>query len=168
MLVKQSKIKGAGQGLFTKKYISKGQPVVTYYGEKIKTEEVLKMFLQSPKQYYELNKQIRGTPHGYSVKGQIDSSNLSLCGVLVNDISSINCKKQDLTKEILQLYVKTSLNCNLITDNSFEYPVYVSSRRIKKDEELYVHYGIGYWLSHIGCTPDEISDLNKKWPFHQL
>jgi len=65
----------------------------------------------------------------------------------------------------LKNYARTIRLCNLKVIDTIDYPVYVTTRRVKKDEELYVHYGIGYWLSHIKCTPEEISDLNEQYDF---
>lgn len=165
--IKKSKIKNAGNGLFTKKYIPKNTNVVIYYGEKIDKHDIYNIYMNNPNKYCELNKYIRGTSNDFVIFG-IQNNNMNLNGVFVNDIGSITCSKNELNIDILKAYVKTKDQCNLITIETNDFPVYASRHRIKKGEELYVHYGIGYWLSYIGCSPDEISDLNIKYNFNSL
>jgi hypothetical protein len=88
--------------------------------------------------------------------------------VYVNDIACINCSKYEVTKHILQEYANTIKQCNLKTVDTSDYPIYYSTRIIKKGEELYVHYGIGYWLLHIGCSPEAISRFNDMYNFASL
>jgi len=164
----KSKIVNGGEGLFAKKFIHKGTNVVIYYGDKVSDEEIYKLYVEKPKEYYELQKIIRGTPNGFAIKGDKEQINLNLCGVYVNDVASINCTKYELDRDVLQKYANTVKKCNVKTVDTKNYPVYISSRKIKKGEELYAHYGIGYWLSHIGCTPEEISDLNQKYLFNSF
>ena len=165
LFVSQSKIKGAGDGLFAKKYISKGNPVVVYYGDKFTNEDIYELYTNDPEGYHELNKYVRGTPNGYAVKGDKSQENTYLLGVYVNDIGSITCKKDEINETILKAYANTARKCNLKTVDTSDYPVYVATKRIKKGEELYVHYGTGHWLSFIGYSPEEISDLNNKYRF---
>lgn len=160
-----SKIKDIGDGLFAKQYIPKDTPVVVYYGDKITDEEIYNMYMKDPDNYREISNHIRGTPNGYAVKGDRSLSNHNLLGVYVNDIGSITCKKEDLTEKIMQDYAQTYKQCNLKVVDTEDYPVYVSVKRIKKHDELYIHYGIGYWLGHIGFSPQDISKINKRCNF---
>lgn len=160
--IAKSKIKG--NGLFAKRHIPKGLPVVVYYGDKITDQEVYDLYMNNPQKYYDINRYIRGTPNGYSVLGTKDT-NTVLMGVYVNDVACISCDKKDINKDVLENYAKTINQCNLKTVDTDDYPVYSSTKRIKKNDELYAHYGIGYWLSAIGCSPLEISELNKQYDF---
>jgi SET domain len=162
--VSQSKIRGAGAGLFAKKIIHSGQPVVVYYGSKTTDEEVYSAYQTDPGKYREMNSVIRGTPNGYAILGE-KNDNHNLHGVYVNDISSLSCTKDELTRKHLQQYVETAKKCNLRTVDTSDYPIYVATKRIKKGEELYAHYGIGYWLLHNGCTPEELTILNQIYKF---
>ena len=164
----KSKINGAGKGAFAKKFIKKGFPVVIYFGNKIFDVDIYDLYINNPNDYYQLNKCIRGTPNGYVIRGDKAQHNLNLAGVYVNDVSSISCDKNDININVLKEYAQTLKKCNLDTIDTKDFPVYVSSKRIKKGEELYAHYGIGYWLSHIGFSPEEISDLNTKYNFASL
>lgn len=171
--IAQSKIKGftniiSGKGLFSKKHISKGSPVVVYYGNKITDQEIYDLYMNNPEKYYEINKYIRGTPNGYSIQGDKTQINTALIGVYVNDVACISCDKNEINQDILKEYAQTIKKCNLKTVNTEDYPIYYSSRRIKKNEELYAHYGIGYWLSAIGCSPLEISELNNRYDFNSF
>lgn len=165
--VEQSKIKNAGQGLFAKKHIQRSQPLVIYYGSTITDEEVYDLYMNNPDRHLALNSFIRGTPNGFSIMGEKNNVPV-LQGVYVNDISCISCPKELITKEILQEYANTFKQCNLKTVDTSDYPIYYTVRSIKKGEELYVHYGIGYWLLYIGCRPEEISEYNSKYDFASL
>ena len=155
-------------GLFAKKHITKGCPVVIYFGDKITDDEIYDLYTNDPDSYYELNKYIRGTPNGFAIKGDKTQINHNLLGVYVNDFASIRCNKDEINEKVLRDYAHTISRCNLKTVDTVDYPIYVSTKRIKKHEEMYAHYGIGYWLSYIGCSPIEISDLNKKYNFNSL
>lgn len=165
--VGKSKIKNGGDGLFAKKHIPKGVPIVIYWGTKITDDEVYNVYMEDKKAYQELNRWIRGTSNNFVVKGRKDK-NLNLGGIYVNDIASISCTPSEVNELILRNYAQTIKKCNLKTVDTEDFPIYVSTKRIKKGEEFYAHYGIGYWLAHIGCCPDEISDLNKKYDFDSL
>lgn len=162
--VKQSKISGAGEGLFAKKIIRSGQSVVVYHGSKITDEEVYEAYTKNPEKYRKMNTVIRGTPNGYAILGE-KTSNPILQGVYVNDIASISCSKDELTRDALQKYADTAKKCNLKTVDTTDYPVYVATKRIKKGEEFYAHYGIGYWLLHNGYTPEDLTILNQIYKF---
>lgn len=163
--ISPSQIKNSGDGLYTKRHIPKDMPIVVYYGDKITDQEVYEMYINKPDEYYKINGQIRGTQNGFAIKGNKSEPNLNLSGIYVNDISCIKCKKEEINEDILKEYAKTYKKCNLKSVNTKDYPVYISIKRINKNEELYVHYGIGFWLSMIGCTPDEINELNSKYNF---
>jgi len=166
--IAKSKINSAGDGLFAKKFIAKNTPVVVYYGNKVTDEEIYNLYMDKPEEYYELNKYIRGTPNGFAIRGDKKQTNSNLMGVYVNDIGCISCKKENINEKVLKDYAQTVKKCNLMTMDTSDYPVYIASKRIKKGEELYAHYGIGYWLSFIGCSPEEISDMNRKYRFDSL
>ncbi len=166
--VKNSSVSNGGKGLFAKKIIRKNEPVVMYHGTKI-DHDVLYEWYEIGNEEYNANKNlIRGTPHGYSILGNLHEKNINLCGVYVNDYSKFvidNFESEKNYYDIIKNYTKTNEKCNLIVDDSGEYPVYYAKRRIKKNEELFVHYGIGYWLSENGVSPSKIDAMNKKFNF---
>lgn len=165
--VAQSKVKGADDGLFAKKHITRGSPVVVYHGSKTTDQEIYDMYTDDPDAYDKVKPYIRGTPNGFAINGE-KCNNAVLMGIYVNDVACIDCVKEDLTLDIVKEYAATLRKCNLKTVDTLDYPLYYAPRRIKKNEEFYAHYGIGYWLSEIGCSPEEINALNKEYDFESL
>ena len=161
-----SKIVGAGYGLFAKKHIARGELVVVYYGTTVTDEEIYDMYMDDPDNYFKLVQYIRGGKNQVVINGQpaLTQDNLLLSGVYVNDVAKLD--GFDLDK--IRAYAKTSGQCNLRVVDTDDYPVYYSQKRIKKGEELTVHYGIGYWLAVNGFSPAEISGLNHKYQFSSL
>ena len=170
IFVQKSTIHNAGLGLFAKKIIRKGEPVVIYKGDKIKEDDIVNLYLEDPKKYFEMAPYLRSTTKGYIINGKsyMDSKDILNQGVIVNDYSMLQGSKENITKQDLQNYAKTRDKCNIIVKDDEEYPIYISTKRIKKNEELFVHYGIGYWLAIKGFLPNEISELNKKINFNSL
>lgn len=172
--VKKSQIKDAGLGLYSKKVIQRNQPVVVYYGTKLSTNDVYDKYVNNPDEYKEMNKVSRGTPNGYSIIGTYTNVP-NLQGVYVNDIASLKMyfddydkNNHDYNKNMLRDYAKTVTKCNLKTIDTTDYPVYYATRGIKKGEELYAHYGIGYWLMANGFPPEEISHMNNLYNFESM
>lgn len=168
VVINQSKITAAGQGLFAKKQIRISQPVVVYYGSKITDEQVYDVYINNHEEYIEMSAFIRGTLNGFNILGDKNNNVDVLQGVYVNDIARIDCKKNQVNKQILHDYATTYKKCNLKVVDTADYPIYYATRTIKKGEELYVHYGIGYWLLHIGYLPQEISELNDIYNFESF
>jgi len=158
----------SGYGLFAKKHIHKNTPVVIYYGNKITDADIYNTYENNVDEYCEISKYTRGTPNGYAINGCRDINNLNLVGVYVNDISKLDCTKDNITYDSIKKYTLTKNKCNVKVVDTKDYPIYMSTKRIKKNEEIYVHYGIGYWLLQIGCTPEDISMLNRKYNFSEL
>jgi SET domain-containing protein len=165
--VASSKIEGAGDGLFARKQISRGQPVVVYYGAQISNDDLYDLYRSDPDAHKEANRFIRGTPNGFSINGEKSETSV-LQGVYVNDVACISCSKDDISRDILQEYADTIKKCNLKTVDTSDYPVYVATKRIKKKEELYAHYGIGYWLMSIGYSPEDLTVLNQVYKFNSF
>lgn len=168
LVIKNSKKPNAGQGMFTKKYIARGTYVTIYHGDKLPKKEVFDMYMKQPEEYYRLSPYMRGTPNDFVIMGDKTQTNPNLMGVYVNDYGCINCKKEELTIDILKVYAMTKSKCNVEVVDTNDYPVYRVVKRIKKGEELYAHYGIGYWLAHIGCSPEEIDSLNEEYGFENM
>lgn len=168
VVIAQSKINNAGQGLFAKKQIRISQPVAVYYGSTLTDEQVYDIYTNNYEEYLRMNAFIRGTPNGFNILGDKNITVDVLQGVYVNDIGCINCTKDQINKQVLQEYANTYKKCNLKVVDTMDYPIYYAIRTIKKGEELYVHYGIGYWLLHIGFLPQEISKLNDIYNFDSL
>jgi len=162
LISKKSNIPDAGFGLFSKKYFKKGDLIVTYFGTVIPKEDMYEVFFNNKEKYIkEIHPFIRDISDDIIVFGQVDKD-MNKCGVLVNDYTSL--KSTD--KKDIEEYVKLSLkNANVRVTYDNEYPEYVALRRIKKNEEIYVHYGVGYWLLSIGISPQDISKMNQEYNF---
>lgn len=163
--VGHSQLRNGGDGLFSTGNFAKGEPMVIYYGNQLTDQQVYEIYTKNSDDYYHLSDYLRGTPNGFVIHGDKTQKNPNLQGVYVNDASSINCHKNELTVKKLRDYAETSKLCNLKVVDTSDYPIYVSIQRIKKQCELYVHYGIGYWLAHLGYSPEEISNLNELYIF---
>ena len=116
--IKESKISGAGQGLFAKKKIKKGDFICWYYGVYVDRASV-------ENGYYE-------SDYLLTLRGQdlvIDASDpLSCYGRYIND--SLSMKK---TNSSFVSYENTySAGVKAIKD-------------IKKGDEIYISYGIEFW-----------------------
>ena len=53
-------------------------------------------------------------------------------------------------------YSKSKNICNVEVLNTTDFPIYVAKKDIKKGQELFVHYGIHYWLLDLGISPTEL------------
>lgn len=166
--VAQSSIENAGDGLYSINPCVKNIPIVIYYGLAITDQEVYDIYTNHRDDYYEISDYLRGTPNGCVIYGDKNVTNPNLHGVYVNDISSLNCQKSEINHTILRKYADTKRLCNLKVVDTKDFPVYVTTKRINRGEEFYVHYGIGYWLSHLKCSPEEISDLNSQYHFESF
>ena len=71
--------------------------------DKLTDEDIYQVYISDPNAYFELNKTVRGTPNGFTIKG-IKQKNLNLCGVYVNDAGSISCKKEDVNEKTIKDY----------------------------------------------------------------
>jgi uncharacterized protein len=116
--VKHSKIRGAGQGLFTKKAIKKGEFLCHYFGVYVDKDSVQNGYYDSDYLLQERGNDLI-----------IDAADpLSCLGRYAND--SLSRKK---TNSIFKFYNNTygaSIN---------------ASKAIKKGEEIYVSYGSEFW-----------------------
>ena len=85
-------------------------------------------------------------------------------GVYVNDYD----KLKNSTKKEMKRYAKTAQKCNLEIADTLDFPIYFSRRKIKKDEELFAHYSIGYWLLHLGTKVEDMEEIYKKHDWNKF
>jgi hypothetical protein len=161
--VRQSSIDNGGQGLYSLGCFPKNTPMVVYHGISLTDQEIYDLYTANHDDYYQLSDHLRGCCGGRVIYGQPSADNPNLQGVYVNDVATI-CDDTDLPSTIAE-YTKTSVSCNLKVVEKVDYPVYMTTRRVKKGDELYIHYGAGYWLAHMRYSPDLISDLNQLYHF---
>jgi len=141
------------KGLFAKTDIKKGTPLVIYFGDVLDEEELMKKYQQDK----DIMKYVR-KGYDFIVDGSIgyQSKNINLSGVYVNDIMKLKSKSM----KDMEHYHKSRMICNVEVLNTSDFPVYITKRNIKKGQELFVHYGIHYWLHDLGVSP---VDLKRKY-----
>ena len=147
--MKKSKIVPGQYGLFATRDIKANENVVIYFGDILTKDEFLA-------KYDANNKIMRYIKKGndFWVDGvyAYRTKNRNLYGAFVNDVAQPKNRK----RKAINKYIKTMKRCNLVSVDTDDFPVYVASRDIKKGEELTVHYGLGYWLLHMGVTTKEL------------
>ena len=120
--VKQSKIKGGGQGLYTTKPIKKGQNIAKYGGNIVSKVAYDK------------------TEGGYGIqinKKQIldGRSTQSGLGRYANSCRTGNVKKKECKRQ----------NAKLVVDNRKKTARVKATKNLKAGSEVYVPYGRGFW-----------------------
>ena len=161
--VKKSLIENAGFGIFAKKNIKKNTPIIIYYGEKITNKEIMNFYLKDKKNYQKnISPYLRSTgipDTQVNGKKSEKSNNINLKGYLVND----SCNITNIDDNSIDKYLSNNNNNNLSILETKDFPIYYSIRDIKKDEELYVSYGLGYWLLQSNCKPENIRKIYEKF-----
>lgn len=137
------------KGVFTTRDIKKGEIVCVYFGDIIDEDKLYDIYKNRPN----IMKYIR-KGNGFLVDASIIDkiNNINLLGGYVNDIS----KPKSKSKKDLIFYSKTKNICNIEVVETKDFPLYRARKDIKKGVELFVHYGIGYWLLDMGVSPLEL------------
>lgn len=139
------------KGIFATRDIKKGENICVYFGNIIDEDDLYEIYKKKP----EIMKYIR-KGNGFLVDASIVDKldNLKLMGGYVNDISKPKSKK----KNDLIYYDKTKMICNIEVVETDDFPIYRARKDIKKGSELFVHYGIGYWLLDMGVDPQHLQN----------
>jgi len=162
--IKISLIENAGNGLFTTKCFKKGEFICYYDGEEknIKSEEDFSYSITNPF--------TKKTLIGYNY-----IKNNNGVGQFINDYCSFNLcddERDELQlykinsnkiNEKIKIYNKNSIsnsNVSFKKGKKYIFKLY-ATRDINCGEELYLHYGINYWISKIQITCDE--PFTKLW-----
>lgn len=159
-----------GRYLVARRNISRGEPVVVYWGRQLTSDESYESYRRSvaanSEDYIREARYYRSSERGDLVidgSGFLDGHknseimDLRLSGVFVNDAGM----PTSLNPDDLRKYLASAHECNLSVGSveGHDFPVYYANRKIRKGERLTVHYGLGYWLLQLGVPPDRISDL---------
>lgn len=159
---KNSLVKGAGLGIFAKNDIKVNTPVIIYYGDLISNDDILKLYTENEIKY---KKNISPYLRKTGIKNMLvngkkseNQNNLILKGYLVNDSNNI----KNIDYQNIKNYVDNKNN-NIKLMETNDFPIYVTSRDIKKNEELYVSYGLAYWLLNCNCKPEKIREICNKF-----
>lgn len=154
----KSKISNAGNGLFAKKIFYKGDIVCEYFGMLIGKEELYKSYNKDSDNYLKkIHPFTRNFDNTRIVIGT-ENKDLDKCGVLINDAKRLMTDKMT----DMQKYVTESMrfaNVDIVVKDGKMY--YVALKRIKKNQEFYSHYGIGYWLLWNGIEPQMIAIMHR-------
>lgn len=144
---KISNIKDIGDGLFAGEDIKKDSYICEFKGKKINHSQVS----DSWSVIYFFDK--------YRTCIQCDKTNLaSYCNDIITFKKDRNMLKDIVDgKPIYESYNNLSPNCYILQDDKKIRAWLVATRDIKKDEEIFTHYGIHYWLA----TELKIPEINK-------
>jgi hypothetical protein len=165
--VKDSTRPNGGKGLFAKEDIPANHPVVIYYGKRTNSDEIFQAYEDNPENYLKnIFPYVRDTERNEAINGAtaLGHKNNNVLGVYVNDYD----KLKNSTKKEMKRYAKTAQKCNLEIADTLDFPIYFSRRKIKKDEELFAHYSIGYWLLHLGTKVEDMEEIYKKHDWNQF
>ena len=161
---KSKKIK-AGYGLFASTDIEPNTPLVIYFGELITKDELYIKYLENKDKYlkdiapYLRDSLIENHVIDASIIVNNKDIDIYLKGYLVNDYDKLT----NLEEDNIVNYLNSEKECNVIIKDTYDFPVYYSKKFIKKGEELYAHYGLGYWLIQNKVEPTNIYDIYKKY-----
>ena len=166
--VKKSTRPNGGNGLFAQKKIKKGTPVVIYYGKMTDSEQIFDYYTDNSENYLKnIFPYVRNTEreniviNGYSA---LNHKNSNVLGVYVNDYDKLkNTNIQEMKR-----YAKTAKLCNLEIVETADFPIYFSRRNIKKGEELFAHYSVGYWLLYLGIKAEDMEEIYKKTEWNKF
>ena len=142
--IKTSSIKDAGKGVFATENIEIGNIITEYVGKKISSEEFDKQYKENDVEmnYYTINYNDK-----LKIVGDMNSQDIKKCGQLINDAGTLKDPNKldiDNAKEYILTAKKT--NCEFIKSSLNDGLFIISTRDIKKGEELFVHYGYSYWF----------------------
>ena len=153
--ISESKIVPGENGLFASRDIRKGENVVIYFGDILTWDEFIKEYTKDKN----IMKWAReGNSFWIDGRSIWKTKNRNTYGAFVNDIS----KPKDTKMKSLKKYAKTQKKCNLVSVKTGDFPIYIANKNIKKNSELSVHYGIGYWLLNMGVSTETINKKFKK------
>lgn len=163
--ISESKIFDGGKGIFAKSDIKKNKPLIIYFGNLIHSNETLESYELDKENYikniapYLRDSVFKNYVIDPSILIEEPDIDIILKGYIVNDY----CNIPSITNINIQKYIDSKDKCNVTIMETKDYPIYYSNRDIKKDEELYTHYGLGYWLIQNNLDVTEINSILKKF-----
>lgn len=148
---KQSNIPDAGAGLFAGTMFRKGDTVCEYAGTKMDKVETMDMYLDDQDTYLtDIHPYSRDLDESTVIIGD---RSMPRSGVFVNDGASLKFKTPTAIKQYISASkAKQNVHTNIIDGKIY----YVASKRIKKGEEIYAHYGPYYWLLLNGIPAEQL------------
>lgn len=165
--IKKSDLDGANKGVFAKSLFHKGDVICEYAGDIKSKTYMADLYESNYNEYLKLHKYARDLNSNTVVIGdhKLAEEDWIKSGVYVNDgaclDTSINydsCLEQHI--ELISRYVcnsKMKQNVEPIVRDGKIY--YIAIKRIKKEEELYTHYGKHYWLLLSGIGAEKLKEF---------
>ena len=160
-----------GNGVFVTRDIKKGERVTLYPAHFVVWETKKGELVATPKQnpneentYYRLV----GLDGKCSVSGNPKIHHSHSAGHLLNDGGVVGTFTKETCGADICRYMLTTLqneNCDFIQGNEDKFMWVVASRDIKAGEELFVSYGLQYWLSAVSGVP--VKTQKVMWEFIQ-
>jgi hypothetical protein len=144
-----------GFGIFAIEDIKKGS-VITYYPSHAITDNIIKknghkkyMFNDEP---FKINCDYKQKINNYSIFGNPDKvENALLLGHMINDsscvcIDSDNISDVEIKNSVCRYILESNNNCMIKLDEYIGIAYIITTKNIKKNEEIHVSYFPEYWL----------------------
>jgi hypothetical protein len=157
-IIKKSLIDNSGNGLFTTKSYKEGEFICYYDGEERNIESLNDAIYSIGNPF---NNKIL---IGYNYKknengvGQLinDYCIFQLTDDDINENGTYKLSSKKINRKINEYNSMSKLKSNIVFKDKFKdkFKLY-ASKDINENEELYLHYGINYWISIIQITTDE-------------
>lgn len=134
--VKDSNIKGIGKGLFAKTEINKGSIIVEYKG-KLKKQS---------------DKMTNARSNIYFNDGCILECSINDLASYANDAINFTEERRKLMKSLkseepfYKKHENAKINAEIKINDNLHRAFLIANQDIKKDEEIYCHYGFMYWF----------------------
>ncbi len=135
--IKPSSIVDAGNGVFTIRTVKKGEYMTEYKGNIVTSDLTTGEYSQR-------------LPNGKILVGDAASGDPRKAGQLINDACMIEFNDAESLRVNTLNYIQQSpalANCCMEWNSESQTLHVVSTRKIKRGEELFCSYGIRYWLS---------------------
>lgn len=145
--IKTSTIPNAGLGIFTKKTYKSGDWITDYPGKYVKLNQYQKLINKRDFNtlYYSIYNQLNGKT---LIGNSQFKSDTSQCGHLINDVSNITYDEIFDNNKIKE-YINSKKNTNVEFIISGDKVELFASKDIPKNQELFAHYGVMYWIDSV-------------------
>ena len=171
--ITKSTIKDAGNGLFTRVAINKGDIITTYYGDYFKGQDVRSTSHRIKKELSEdyclvTPVDIFSKDRPLKLYGNMNPAKSRGKGLaqFANDVYKIkDWSRHSFSKSVK----KANEKYNSIFYSSYPYPLLIATRDIQPGEEIFASYGTNYWSGNKGrwwtkltadiSTPDSVKEI---------
>jgi len=165
IMIHKSNLDDANQGLFAKKMFHKGERVCEYAGYIKDKTEMVDLYQRNFEEYTKHHIYVRDLDIDRVIIGShlLAEEDMFKSGVYVNDGACLDLTityNPNIHRDIIDDYVNNSRlkqNVEAIVEDDKIY--YVATKRIKKGEEFYAHYGKHYWLLLSGIPAEQLCEF---------